>query len=199
MSKFHSTNSINYWREFLESYSLTSTFADDSFALETCKLALQAVKSGNFGIGSIVVDSQGEIVASGYNQVFHPYFRSDRHGEMVAMERFENQYREVTSMKGYTLYTSLESCPMCMARLITSGCEKIIHIADDPLGGMVHLKDNLPSIWIELAQRQTFAKAKCSVELEEAAQQILLLNVEELNASLYQRLESSDLKRGNLA
>ncbi|MGL5836107.1 MAG: nucleoside deaminase [Waterburya sp.] len=192
MSKFHSTNSISYWREFLESYSLSSTFADDFFALQTCKLALQAVESGNFGIGSIVVDSQNKIVAKGYNQVFHPYFRSDRHGEMVAMERFEDQYREVTSMKGYTLYTSLESCPMCMARLIISGCEKIIHVADDPLGGMVHLKDKLPSIWIELAQRQTFAKAKCSVELEEAAQHILLINVEELNASLYQRLKTND-------
>ena len=145
MSKFYPINSIRYWKEFIESYKHNSLLFDDFFAWETCKLALQAVESGNFGIGSIIVDSQDEIVARGYNQVFHPYFRSDRHGEMVAMEKFEDQYREVATMKGYTLYTSLESCPMCMTRLITSGCEKVIHIADDPLGGMVHLKDNVAS------------------------------------------------------
>jgi tRNA(Arg) A34 adenosine deaminase TadA len=187
MSKSHPTNSINYWKDFIELYKENSMLSDDFFALETCKLALEAVESGNFGIGSIIVNSQGVIISRGYNQVFHPYFRSDRHGEMVAMGNFEDQYREVTTMKGYTLYTSLESCPMCMTRLITSGCEKVIHIADDPLGGMVNLKDNLPPIWIELTQRQTFAKAKCSKEIEEAAQQIFMLNVEELNDLLEKR------------
>jgi tRNA(Arg) A34 adenosine deaminase TadA len=192
MAKSHSIDSIGYWQDFLESFTPNSVLSDDLFAWETCKLALQAVESGNFGIGSIIVDVHGEIVARGYNQVFHPYFRSDRHGEMVAMEKFEDRYREVTTMKSYTLYTSLESCPMCMARLITSGCGKVIHIADDPLGGMVHLKNNLPPVWIELAQRQTFSKASCSVELEQAAQQIFMLNVDELNAFLRQRSEESD-------
>jgi tRNA(Arg) A34 adenosine deaminase TadA len=187
MSKSYSINSINYWKEFLDSYQQNSILYDDFFALETCKLALQAVESGNFGIGSIIVDSQGEIITRGYNQVFHPYFRSDRHGEMVTMGKFEDRYREVTTMKGYTLYTSLESCPMCMARLITSGCEKVIHIADDPLGGMVNLKNNLPLIWTKLAQRQTFTKAKCSTEIEEAARHIFMLNVEELNTALQKR------------
>jgi tRNA(Arg) A34 adenosine deaminase TadA len=192
MSKSYSTNSISYWKEFLDSYKQSLVISDDLFAWETCQLALQAVESGNFGIGSIIVDVQGEIVARGYNQVFHPYFRSDRHGEMVAMEKFEDQYREVTTMKSYTLYTSLESCPMCMARLITSGCGKVIHIADDPLGGMVHLKNNLPPVWTELAQRQTFSKARCSVELEQAAQQIFMLNVNELNALLRQRSQEGN-------
>lgn len=187
MSEYNQISSISYWKEFLESYQVNALFCDDLFAWETCKLALQAVEFGNFGIGSIVVDAQGEIVSRGYNQVFHPYFRSDRHGEMVAMETFEDQYREVTSMKGYTLYTSLESCPMCMARLITSGCGKVLHIADDPLGGMVHLRDNLPPVWRELVQRQFFSKAKCSALIEEAAHHIFMLNVEKLNSCLLQR------------
>jgi cytosine deaminase len=182
--------SIGYWQESLNSYKPDAAFVDDFFALESCKLALQAVESGNFGIGSIIVDPRGKIIARGCNQVFHPYFRSDRHGEMVAMENFENQFRETPSMKGYTLYTSLESCPMCMARLITSGCERVIHIADDPLGGMVHLRAKLPPIWRKLSERQVFAKAKCSQEIEMAANHIFRLNVESLNALLQRRAET---------
>jgi cytosine deaminase len=179
--------SVNDWKAFLASYRPNPDYADDVFALETCKLALQAVELGNFGIGCLVVNPKGEVVAKGHNQVFYPYFRSDRHGEMVVMETIEDTCRELNGMKGYTLYTSLESCPMCMARLITSGCETIIHVADDPLGGMVHLKDNLPPMWIELSKSQSFRKASCSTQLEAAAQQIFLLNAESLNERLRQR------------
>jgi tRNA(Arg) A34 adenosine deaminase TadA len=190
MSKFHSIDSTNYWKEFLASYQPNLEYPDDLFALETSKLALQAVELGNFGIGSIIVDPHHKVVARGHNQVFYPYFRSDGHGEMIAMSNFEDRYRDVATMKGYTLYTSLESCPMCMARLITSGCERIIHVADDPLGGMVHLRNNLPPIWIKLAKHQIFAKAQCSRELEEAAQRIFLMNVEELNERLHRHSEA---------
>jgi tRNA(Arg) A34 adenosine deaminase TadA len=179
--------SINDWRQFLYAYKLNRDYKDDFFALETCKLALQAVELKNFGIGCIVLNPHGVIVAKGHNQVFYPYFRSDRHGEMVVMDKIEDTHRQTIGMKGYTLYTSLESCPMCMARLITSGCETIVHVADDPCGGMVHLKDNLPPMWIDLARSQNFVKARCSTELEEAAKHIFLLNAEELNERLRRR------------
>ena len=173
------------------SYRPNPCFVDDFYALEACKLALQAVVSGNFGIGCIVVDPNGVIVAKGHNQVFYPYFRSDRHGEMVVMNKIEEYNRSTNGMKGYKLYTSLESCPMCMARLITSGCESIIHVADDPSGGMVHLKDNLPPMWIELAKTQTFNKARCSLQIEEAAKSIFFLNAEELNERLLKRTKEN--------
>jgi len=176
-------NTMNLTR-MLHSYQPNPGFVDDFYALETCKLALQAVESGNFGIGCIVVNPNGDIVARGHNQVFYPYFRSDRHGEMVVMDMIEENYKRNNGMKGYKLYTSLESCPMCMARLITSGCETIIHVADDPSGGMVHLKHNLPPMWIELAKAQKFAKARCSSQIEKAAQSIFMLNAEGLNERL---------------
>jgi hypothetical protein len=56
MSQSHSTNSISYWKEFLDSYKPNSILGDDFFAWETCKLALQAVESGNFGVGSIIIN-----------------------------------------------------------------------------------------------------------------------------------------------
>lgn len=181
MFSSNQNKTISYWKDFLTAYQPASEYIDDFFALEVCKLALQAIELGNFGIGSILVDPSSNIVAKGHNQVFQPYFRSDRHGEMVVMEKFENHYRKVPTMKDYTLYTSLESCPMCMARLITSGCGTILHVADDPLGGMVHLKSNLPPIWLKLAKNQTFAQANCSATLKEAAQSIFMLNSDGLN------------------
>lgn len=190
MSNFSKPNTINNWKKWLENYQPNFKYPDEIFALEVCKLALQAVELGNFGIGSILVDANSNIIVKEHNQVFNPYFHSARHGEMVVMDSFEEKYKEVTSMRGYTLYTSLESCPMCMSRLITSGCEKVIHVANDPTGGMVHLQKNLPSVWIELAKRQTFAKAECSIELEEAAHFIFMLNVKELNERLRQRLDN---------
>ncbi|MBO1048210.1 MAG: nucleoside deaminase [Dolichospermum lemmermannii FEM_B0920] len=190
MSNFSQPYTINNWKKWLESYQPNLKYPDDTFALEVCKLALQAVELGNFGIGCVLVDTNSNIIVKEHNQVFHPYFHSARHGEMVVMDSFEETYKEVTSMRGYTLYTSLESCPMCMARLITSRCEKVIHVANDPTGGMVHLKENLPSVWIELAQKQTFAKAKCSRELKEAAHLIFMLNAKELNERLNQRLDT---------
>ncbi len=187
MNKIEQTNSISYWESFLESYEPNSDYSDDFYALETCKLALKAVKLGNFGIGSLIVDPQGNIVAKGHNQVFYPYFRSDRHGEMVVMNQFEEQYPNITTMGGYTLYTSLESCPMCLTRLITSGCGTVLHVADDPIGGMVYLQKKLPPVWRELAQNRQFRLAKSSQKIKEAAQSIFLLNLEQLNQRLNQR------------
>ncbi len=187
MNKSEQTNSISYWESFLESYEPNSDYPDDFYALETCKLALSAVKLGNFGVGSLIVSPEGNIVAKGHNQVFYPHFRSDRHGEMVVMNQFEEQYQNITTMRGYTLYTSLESCPMCMARLITSGCETVIHVAEDLIGGMVHLQENLPPVWRELARNQQFIPAKCSREIKEAAQSIVVLNIKQLNQLLNQR------------
>ncbi|ELS04766.1 cytosine/adenosine deaminase [Xenococcus sp. PCC 7305] len=191
MSEFDDRKSIRYWENFLASYEPNLDLADDFFALETCKLALAAVKLGNFGVGSLIVNPQGKIVAQGHNQVFFPYFRSDRHGEMVVMNQFEEQYQNISTMRGYKLYTSLESCPMCMARLITSGCETVIHVADDLPGGMVHLQEHLPPVWLELAQNQQFNSAQCSLQIKEAAKSIVMLNIAELNQQLNKRSNCS--------
>ena len=41
---------------------------------------------------------------------------------------------------------SLESCPMCSVRLITSGVNKVLHAAHDMKGGMVRNMRNLHDI-----------------------------------------------------
>jgi hypothetical protein len=63
-----------------------------------CQEALVAALRGNYGVGALLVDPQGTIVARGQNAVFSPYFRSDLHAEMVVMNTFEERHPEIDTM-----------------------------------------------------------------------------------------------------
>ncbi len=166
------------WRTWLTDYQFV--YPDDSFIWFTNILALKAVDNGNFGVGCILIDGNGNIVAQGNNEVFIPYFRSDRHAEMVVMDKFEDTHSNIHEKEGYTLYTSLECCPMCLVRLITSDINKVLYAASDSLGGMVSRMTEMPSLWIELCEGKVFSQADCSQELINAANDIFLLNLNEL-------------------
>ena len=76
---------------------------------------------------------------------------------------------------------------MCLARLITSGINTVLYAAPDEGGGMVHKVNDLPPVWIALAGGRFFGQAKCSEDLVNAANQIFLLNADELNRKLKNR------------
>ena len=162
-------------------------YPDDSFIIITLQEAIAAAKEGNFAVGAVLVGEDGEIVERGHNRVFNPRFRSDLHAEMDVMTRFEERFPENKSMKGFILYTSLEPCPMCFARLITSGVRKVYFASADEHGGMVHKLEQMPPAWIELANRQKFAKAQCSPELSDLAFRIFLTTATENNRKLQER------------
>ncbi len=134
--------------------------------------------------GAILVDPGGQVVAQGHNQVFHPYFRSDRHAEMVVLENWEDSRPHVPWPGGLTLFSSVESCPMCLVRLICADVGRVLFAAEDPIGGMVQRMNSLPPAWLELARRKTIIQAQCSPELTHAADRIFQINLQELNARL---------------
>ena len=76
---------------------------------------------------------------------------------------------------------------MCLARLITSGVGTVKYVAPDPTGGMVHLMGNLPPVWQNLAERQSFPQAQVSPDMIQFANEIFLLNADELNTKLVNR------------
>jgi cytosine deaminase len=126
-----------------------------------CVLALEALNSGNFGVGSLITDDSGQVVALGSNAVFHPHFRSDAHAEMLAVDQFESGALD-RSLSKHILFTSLESCPMCLARMITAGVGEIVHVCSDHAGGMVHKLNDMPPIWRDLARGIVMRRAQCS-------------------------------------
>lgn len=181
LEKIGSNNrSVNKMKNYLLDYEFDRDCLDDKYVWLTNVLALKAVDSGNFGVGCILVDGGGNVVVEGHNEVFNPYFRSGAHAEMVVMDTFENMHRNFTDMRNFTLYTSLESCPMCLVRLITSGVHRILHAAFDEKGGMVHVFENLPEFWSDLSEGKVISQAVCSREMINAAGEIFLLNVDEL-------------------
>jgi cytosine deaminase len=157
----------------------------DVFALEAVKEAINAAKSGNFGVGAVLVNNEtDEIMYRGRNKVFSES-RSDMHAEMDLFNNFETQHKNKSRemIKNYSLYTSLESCPMCMCRIITAGVTEVYHLADDLGGGMVHLKNQLPPVWQKISKSRIFKKAQCSGELSEIAAQVFFLT-DDLNKKL---------------
>ena len=172
------TSSVADLKAYLMTYQPDPKHTDDAYAWLTCARALQGVATGNFGVGAILVDDGGnQILAQGHNEIFNPRFRSDRHAEMVVMDRWENSDSEPV---GGTLYTSVEPCPMCLVRLSSSAVRRVLYVAPDLSGGMVSRLDALPPFWIQMAQRKAFGQARCSADLIRAANDILLLNLEEL-------------------
>jgi len=162
-------------------------YPDDYFALITCKEACKAVKEGNYGIGSLMVPPSGNILCTGHNQVFKPYFRSDLHAEMMVLNYFEDQYQDINDMSGYKLYSSIEPCPMCVARLIANGVGTVKFVAPDVSGGMVQAMDKLPPSWINLSKRQSFLQAESSPYILELANGIFISNLPECREKLFSR------------
>jgi cytosine deaminase len=162
-------------------------YPHDAFVIITLQEAITAAMEGNFGVGAVLIRNRKEIVQRGRNQVFSPYFRSDLHAEMNVMTKFEERHKKIEGMDGYTLFSSLEPCPMCLGRLITSGVREVYYAAMDQDGGMASKLGYMPNEWKELATRQDFGLADCSPELSEIALQVFMSTVEGNDNRLRQR------------
>jgi tRNA(adenine34) deaminase len=161
--------------------------AHEAYVMAAIEEAILAVKEGNFGVGAVMVDPEGAIVQRGHNRVFAPYFRSDLHAEMDVLTRFEERFKGLSSMAGYTLITSLEPCPMCLTRLISARVSKVFYAAADSEGGMARRLPALPPVWVEMAAGQVFAGAQCSPALGELALQVVLTTAQANTQKLLRR------------
>lgn len=87
------------------------------------RLALEEAAKGDFPFGAVIT-RDGKVLAKGRNlgkQERDP----TAHGEMVAIRRFLAKYGP-EELKGTTLYTSGESCPMCMGAIVWCGISRVV-------------------------------------------------------------------------
>ena len=164
-----------------------TSYQDQQLGIIVCQEALLTAVRGNYGVGALLVDPQGIIVAQGHNAVFYPRFRSDLHAEMVVMNAFEDQHPEVGTMRGYTLLSSIEPCPMCFARLLAAGVETVKFLAEDAWGGMINHREHLPAAWQRLGQRQAIHQADVSPSLRQFARDVFLVTLGACRQKLWSR------------
>jgi tRNA(adenine34) deaminase len=79
-------------------------------------VALAAELSGNYRIGALVANAEGDIISTAYTQL-DTTVDPTAHGEIMALreacERAGSRY-----LPGHYLYSTLEPCPMCTSAAI---------------------------------------------------------------------------------
>jgi tRNA(adenine34) deaminase len=90
------------------------------------RLALEeaALADDPYYFGAVIVND-GQVLARGRN-LWNQQQDPTAHGEMVAIRRFLIEHG-MEKLKGATLYTSGESCPMCMGAIIWCGIARVVY------------------------------------------------------------------------
>lgn len=117
------------------------------------RLAIEEAAKGDFPFGAVIT-SGSKVLVKGRNlskQERNP----TAHGEMVAIRRFLAAYGP-EELKGTTLYTSGESCPMCMGAIVWCGISRVVFGAS-----IAQLATKIGQIMIthqEIANKTPFAE-----------------------------------------
>jgi tRNA(Arg) A34 adenosine deaminase TadA len=96
-----------------------ATAEDEKFM----RLALEEAAQGDFPFGAVIV-ADGEVLARGRNLGIREKDPT-AHGEMVAIRNFLAAHGP-DELRGTTLYTSGESCPMCMGAIVWCGISRVV-------------------------------------------------------------------------
>ena len=125
--------------------------------IECVREALRAAAASNYPVGAVVTNSEFKILSRGRNSVFEPRFHSESHAEMNAISEFETAHAAVKK-DGVILFSTLEPCLMCTARILLSGISQVIFLKKDPSGGVCELLHTLPSNYRDLSKRVRFVE-----------------------------------------
>jgi tRNA(Arg) A34 adenosine deaminase TadA len=164
---------IRKLESYVNSYQPDAQYPDDIYAKESILQTIEGFKEGGYGIGAVLVDSDGKIIAKNHNSQIQKH-RSDLHAEMTLLTAFEvspkaKKYMNVFVYKpGLTVYSSAEPCPMCLIRLAAAEV-KTKYCCPGPDDGMANRIDCLPSSWRDLAHKYPCEKAQSSPQLQKIA------------------------------
>ena len=100
---------------------------------EALALADRAARVGEVPVGCIIVNAQGEPIARAYNLREWSYDPT-AHAEVVAL-RAASGHVGSWRLDGYTMYVTLEPCPMCAGALVNARISRVVWGCDDPKAG----------------------------------------------------------------
>lgn len=151
---------------FLVAFKPAPEYTDDEYAKAANLQALKSVMQGGYGIGSVLINQEGKIIAAAHNSQIQKH-RSDLHAEMTLLTDFEEsrlakQYVNIYIYKpGLIVFSSAEPCPMCFIRINTTGADTK-YCTPGPDDGMVSRTDFLPPAWKEMALKRKVSLGNCS-------------------------------------
>ena len=103
---------------------------------EVFELGWQSFCEGNLPIGAVIVDEAGNTLSVGRNQ----YITSKRfsnckvdHAETECIQLLDIE--KYPDLANYTMYTSMEPCPMCIGTIIMSNLKRVRAAAHDSWAG----------------------------------------------------------------
>lgn len=105
----------------------TVSAADVEFLEEAVELARKNVLDGGGPFGAVIAQN-GKVVARGVNRVTQDNDPT-AHAEVQAV-RAACQVRGDFQLRGMTLYSSCEPCPMCMATALWSRVDRVLFAGD---------------------------------------------------------------------
>ncbi|MDP4088609.1 MAG: nucleoside deaminase [Bacillota bacterium] len=117
---------------------------------ETIELAWESYRKNTIPIGAVIVNEQGDILSRGRNRIFDTESSNPlagtclAHAEMTAMLNLKE--KEHPDIKKYTLYTTMEPCPMCFGAMVMMGIRNIRYAARDGIAGAAELNYSLEYI-----------------------------------------------------
>lgn len=115
-------------------------------------LAEAALADDPYYFGAVIV-KDGEMLARGRN-MWNQQQDPTAHAEMVAMRRFLAAHG-IEKLKGTTLYSSGESCPMCMGAIVWCGIARLVYGAS--IGELAAKVGQIMITDAEIADKTPFA------------------------------------------
>lgn len=151
---------------YLVNFQPSSEYSDDRYAKAANMQALKSVIQGGYGIGSVLINQEGEIIAEAHNSQIQKH-RSDLHAEMTLLTDFEESHKAKKYVNiyvykpGLIVFSSAEPCPMCYIRINTTGADTK-YCTPGPDDGMASRVDYLPPAWKEMALKRKVSLGDCS-------------------------------------
>ena len=101
----------------------------------------EAFVNGSLPIGAVITDENDVVISVGRNRLFEkenrPLNSKIAHAEIEALHKLD--ISKYPNIKTYTIYTSMEPCPMCIGAIVMANLRKVKIAARDGYAGAVHL------------------------------------------------------------
>ena len=138
--------------------------SDEAFMAQALDLARAAAEAGEAPIGCVIVDAEGQVIATGANAPISAHDPT-AHAEIQALRQAAQKLGNYRLKPDLTLYVTLEPCAMCAGAISHARIARVVYGASDPKSGGV---EQGAKVW-EQSQTHWKPQVTAGVEAEAAA------------------------------